>query len=269
MRITDISRKQAFLSHLIMSAGIFAILSYLIVFQWYPSFYFDLDGGKTGMAMIFFVDVILGPGLTLLVFKPNKKSLKFDMSVVLLCQLLALGWGIKSVYEERSAVTVFYLGKFTSLTQSYAESVNKEAIAKGEPGNQMLALLRQPDDMGERRRFQNEAFVNQSSEIYYYGAKFEALDNGNLNRVLSYKLDMEALQKENKTVFDAVVAYKEDHAELLERYHFYPILTRFKKAIAVFDSAQMRIVDIIDAETKLRATHDDAADFFLKRPLTN
>ena len=260
MRITDISRKQAFLSHLTVSTGIFAVLSYLIVFEWYPSFYFEQDGGMTGMAMIFFVDVILGPGLTLLIFKPNKKNLKLDMSVVLLCQLLALGWGMKSVYEERSAVTVFYLGKFASLTQSYTESVNKEAIAEGKPGHQMLALLRLPDDPAEARLFQNEAFLNKSSEVYYYGSKFEALDDRNLNRVLSYKLDMEALQKENKTAFDAVVAYKEKHAELLEHSHFYPLVTRFKKAIAVFDSEQMRIVDIIDAETKLRATRKDAVD---------
>ena len=99
MIFTDVTRKQAFLMHLAVSACIFVILSYLILFHWFPEFYFYLDGGDRAIATIFFVDVILGPGLTLLVFKPGKKGLKFDMAIILLMHLSALVWGINNGYK--------------------------------------------------------------------------------------------------------------------------------------------------------------------------
>ena len=259
MKISDVSRKQAFLSHLLASTSIFLILSYLIIFQWYPSFYFELDGGRLGIVTIFFVDIVLGPGLTLLVFKPNKKSLKFDMSVVLLCQILALGWGVKSVYEDRPALTVFYLGKFSCLTQSDVGEVDRGNISKGSAGKQMLAFLRSPDLKIEKLAFQYEALKNNSAEIYYYGSKFESLNDDNVDRILRYKLDLEALKSKSTQAYNALIAYKKKHAESLESYHFYPISSRFKNAIAVFDSRQMKIVDIINAGTSLRATLEVAS----------
>ena len=68
MIFSDISRKQAFLTHLAASAAVFIIVSYLIIFHWFPDYYFFLDGGVWAIATIFFVDVVLGPGLTLLLF---------------------------------------------------------------------------------------------------------------------------------------------------------------------------------------------------------
>ena len=253
MKISDISRKQAFLSHLIISACVFVVLSYLILFEWYPSFYFEMDGGMFGIVIIFFVDIVLGPGLTLLVFKPGKKSLKFDMSVIVLCQIIALSWGVKSVYEDRPALTVFYLGKFSCLTQMHTEKVDKENIAKGAAGKQMLAFLRAPDSPKERLAFQFEAFKNNSSEIYYYGSIFESITDKNVADIVRFQLSLEELMKENKEAYDALISYREEHADMIGRYHFYPISSRFKKAIAVFDSELKQIVDIIYVSTSLRA----------------
>ena len=71
MVFADITRKQAFSTHLLISMAVFVVLAYLIIFHWYPSYYFHIDGGYRGLATIFFVDVVLGPGLTLLVFKSS------------------------------------------------------------------------------------------------------------------------------------------------------------------------------------------------------
>ena len=254
MKISDISRKQAFLSHLMLSSGIFVILSYLIVFEWYPSFYFEMDGGVLGISTIFFVDVVLGPGLTLLVFKPKKKSLKFDMSVIILCQIAALAWGIKSVYEDRPALTVFYLGKFTCMTQSYVKDVNMEDISKSVSGKQKLAYLKSPESPKEKFRFQFEAIANSSSEIYYYTSRFEPLNNSNVDDVLRYEMDWDALKRENEELYNSVFIYKDKHKMISEYYHYYPISSRFKNGIAVYDSREMKIVDIIKGGTRIRAT---------------
>lgn len=53
------------------------------------------------------VDVVLGPLLTLLVYKVGKKTLLMDVTVIALLQLSALGYGLWTVAEGRPAWLVF------------------------------------------------------------------------------------------------------------------------------------------------------------------
>ena len=66
------SRYLAAFYHLLISLVIFVFLAYLVVFVWYPDFFFDIDGGWEGMRIIIAVDLVLGPMLTLVVFKAGK-----------------------------------------------------------------------------------------------------------------------------------------------------------------------------------------------------
>ena len=70
------TRIGAFLIHLGVSFAIFLALASLVVFVWYPDFFFSTDGGWQGMRIIIAVDLVLGPTLTLIVFKPGMPGLK-------------------------------------------------------------------------------------------------------------------------------------------------------------------------------------------------
>ena len=85
-----IPRINAFLIHLTISFIIFLVLAYLIVLHWYPLPYFHTDGGWRGIRIIAGVDLVLGPLLTLIVFKPGKPGLKFDLTLIGLAQAVAL-----------------------------------------------------------------------------------------------------------------------------------------------------------------------------------
>ena len=158
MVFADVTRKQAFLTHLLISMGIFFVLLYLIIFKWFPSYYFHIDGGYRGIVTIFFVDVVLGPGLTLLVFKPGKPHLKFDMSVIVVLQIIALSWGIKSVYTERPALTVFYDGKFSCMNHSEVSEFNLKRLLLEDQTPPLLAVLPRPSTHQEYQDMMLEAF---------------------------------------------------------------------------------------------------------------
>ena len=256
MILTEISRKQAFFTHFGVSSIIFLVLSYLIIFHWYPEFYFTLDGGQRAIATIFFVDVVLGPGLTLLVFKPGKKSLKFDMSVILVVQLSALIWGVHNVYTERSATTVFYQGKFTCISQPDAGEINLAAISAGPSGKQNLSLLKRPDTVDEMLEFTKEAFAHRSSAVYYYGEKFLPLDENVVSRLDKYQLDMAALREENTQFADTVEADAMIYADD-ERYQLIPLSCRYAKVITVYDRQALQIASILEVPTLLTAEATD------------
>ena len=90
----NMSRWQAFAIHLGISSLIFIGLAYLVFYHWYPDFFFDTDGGWEGMRIIVAVDLILGPCLTLIVFKAGKPGMKTDLIMIGVFQAVCLAAGV-------------------------------------------------------------------------------------------------------------------------------------------------------------------------------
>ncbi len=110
------NRFTAFLTHFGISLVIFAILGYLIVFHWYPGFFFATDGGWQGIRIVALVDLVLGPTLTFAVFKAGKPGLKFDLTMIGCLQAACLAAGTYIVYIERPIAMIFADGYFHSVT---------------------------------------------------------------------------------------------------------------------------------------------------------
>ena len=257
MVFTDVTRKQAFLTHLAVSVGIFVIISYLIIFHWFPEFYFYLDGGIRAITTIFFVDIVLGPGLTLLVFKPGKKELKFDMAVILLLQVSALFWGVSSVYTERSGATIFYYGKFSCVAHDDTSSMNMDLITEGPGGRQRLSFLQRPDTIDEFLSFTKEPYQHQSAEIYYYPEKITPLDESVAKRLQNYQLNLSKLAEENEVAAKTVETYLGRNENEIEHINLIPLSCRYGSAIAVYDMRKLKITDWLKIETKLRGEAQD------------
>lgn len=108
----------AFLIHLVVSLLIVAGVYLVIRFQIYPDFYFKIQGIAEIILILFLVDVILGPLLTFIVYKPGKKSLKFDLSVIAAFQLAALSYGTYTIYQERPLSALLVTNSFNIQTAS-------------------------------------------------------------------------------------------------------------------------------------------------------
>ena len=109
------TKLRAFAMHLTASAAIVLALLGLMWFVWYPAPYFETEGGWRGWGLLAGVNLVLGPLLTLIVFKPGKPSLKFDMSCIVVAQLAALLYGGTIIYQQRPAFVVFGVDRFTTV----------------------------------------------------------------------------------------------------------------------------------------------------------
>lgn len=105
-------RITAFIIHLGLSALIaFAVMA-LVFGLWYSTPLATATGVTSIFLLLLIVDVILGPSLTLLVYKPGKKTLIYDLSVIVCLQLAALTYGLYTVVEGRPAWLVFAQDRF-------------------------------------------------------------------------------------------------------------------------------------------------------------
>jgi hypothetical protein len=106
------NRWQASGTHLLICVVIAATVIAVMLGVWYPGPLFEAAGGTGMLYILVGVDVILGPLLTLIVFKSGKRGMKFDLAVIGLVQAAALAYGVHIVFLARPAFIVFVKDRF-------------------------------------------------------------------------------------------------------------------------------------------------------------
>jgi len=101
------SRFVAFGAHLFLSAFVFSCLALFTYFILLPGFLFYSESGLTILTLIGGVDVVLGPLITLIIYKKTKPSIKLDLSLIALLQIAALIYGVYALWSVRP-LAVFY-----------------------------------------------------------------------------------------------------------------------------------------------------------------
>ncbi|MEZ5661631.1 MAG: TfpX/TfpZ family type IV pilin accessory protein [Burkholderiaceae bacterium] len=107
--------------HFLLSAMVVAGVLGLATWLWYPSG-LRLAAGLFNLALIMvLVDLVLGPALTMLVYRPAKPSLRFDLAVIALIQLAALVYGVNSIHQARPAYVAFVVDRFEMVSAADLE----------------------------------------------------------------------------------------------------------------------------------------------------
>ena len=131
-------RIKFFLTHLSISFLIALLVIGLVFFIWYPSPLATAVGVTHIFLMLLVIDVILGPLLGLLVYKEGKKTLKLDLSVIILIQIAALGYGVFSIEQGRPAWLVFHADRFELVRKN---DIILENIDQAQPQFQQVSWV--------------------------------------------------------------------------------------------------------------------------------
>lgn len=105
-------RIKFFIKHLSISFIVALIVLGWIFTVWYPAPLAKATGVTHIVFLILGIDVIIGPILGFIVYKAHKKTLKFDLMVIVLLQISALSYGISSLAEGRPVWVAFNGNRF-------------------------------------------------------------------------------------------------------------------------------------------------------------
>ena len=157
------SRWAAFGVHLLISLFLLACLLSLIFFVWFP---YDLifAGGIEGLKMIMGVDLVLGPLLTLMVYVPGKKGLKFDLTLIGIVQIGCLTAGLWVVHNERPVVqSLSDDGVYVSAASIF---IDPDAVAKALPGaSPKFVMLDLPETISESMKAKRDSLLRKGGPI--------------------------------------------------------------------------------------------------------
>lgn len=118
------SRFAAFAAHLFLSASLFLSLALFTYFILLPGFLFYSEGGSTILGLIGSIDVVLGPLITLIIYKKSKPGIKMDLSIIAIIQVTALLYGLYSLWSVRPIAVFYALGEYKVVYNStFAEPI--------------------------------------------------------------------------------------------------------------------------------------------------
>lgn len=133
-------RLRASAIHFCISVLVAAVCALFVFVFWYPAPYREISGGRELFRILTAVNVILGPLTTLAIFNRAKPwpVLRTDLICVGLLQLVALGYGMWTVFVARPVHLVFEYDRFRVV---HAIEVPAELLNKAPPALRTLPLF--------------------------------------------------------------------------------------------------------------------------------
>lgn len=125
--------------HLLSCLLVAGIVAAVVLLVWYPWPYRIISGGESLLFLVMTVDVIMGPLITLAIFNTRKPKaeLRRDLAIIVALQLVALGYGLYTVFQARPAVLALEVDRFR-VTSAY--DVVHEELAQAQDGFKTLSL---------------------------------------------------------------------------------------------------------------------------------
>ena len=236
------SRWKAAAIHLALSASIAVMVLVLFLLVWYPPPLFQADGGFRLLRTILIVDVVLGPLLTLVVFKSGKKGLKFDLWAIGTLQVLALIYGMGVALNARPAWIAVMPHRATVIhANEVYEPEKSERYVRAPLWGPEPVAVHEPKDPDTRQELLDE-FLAGIPDIDYRPAFYRPLEDG-----------MDAITAEAEPLQQRLTGSPESAAAYLkwlerrgltstEGLYVLPLLTSVHELEIVLDSRNASVV---------------------------
>lgn len=197
--------------HLSISLVVGLIAFSLLYFVYYPQPYFAAAGADKLVLILLGVDVVLGPLLTLVVFKSGKRTLKFDLATIATLQLAALVYGLYIMWFARPA---FILAVVDRVEIVYANTIETDKFAQAQLPQfrsdplfgPVFGVTRRPLPGAEQEEILTASF--NGADIQLFPRYFQEQTGERFQEFLSAAKRPEDLPKPTA---DAISAYLQKH----------------------------------------------------------
>jgi hypothetical protein len=232
------SRWGAALVHLSISAALACIMLAALFLVWYPGPLFEAQGGQGLFLLLTGIDVTIGPLITLLIFKPGKKGLRFDLAVVALLQLAAFSYGAWTAFSARPAFLAFHNDWFEVVPayalepQMLADAPYEEFRSVGFSGPRLI-VTQMPTSPDEEARALMSAMAGY--DITYY-PKYYLPYSPNSRATLRKSRAVADLRALNPAEGGRIDRFLDEHGRSDATVRYLPVRTRGEFLTAMLDA---------------------------------
>ncbi len=237
-----VTRIQAFAWSLVITLVLVLVVAWAVAFLWYPDYLFRVDGGWQGLRLIVAVQLVTGPLLTLILYKPGKKGLLFDLTIIGMLQAVCLAAGTLIVYLERPLFLVYYDRHLYSLS---ADSYTDQGITPPDPlawGRRTPVLVQSVvadnpiDEAGIRRILYQEEIP-----AWIWPATYRMVDLSKLRAE-----GISALQLRNQKGIEDIDRWLQTYGSTTDDFIFVPIHARYQNGFLAIRKSDGAFLDVVD-----------------------
>ncbi len=217
------SRLEAFVLHMAVTAMVLFVVYVLMRFWWYPYPLLRADGAWAAYALVAGGGIVLGPLLTLMVFKPGKKSLRWDLAAIGLMQAGVLAFTMHVLYTHRIQLVVFAHRSFYALDAAHVAriGVKGQALLAAAHEEPLYVYVHLPHNKkalwaAEIRTLQGEP------PIFLRGWRYRAYTKAESVHVATHGYPLAKVSHKNAVAAAALKAFEIHHPHLAH-YAFVPL----------------------------------------------
>lgn len=229
------TRWKASFIHLLISIVLVGALLIVLLCTIYPPAIMGISKADKLVYLLAGVDVVIGPLLTLIVYKTGKPSLKFDLSVIALLQAAALAYGLFVVWQSRPVFMVaaddrFYLVYAHEIDKASLNQSKKPEYRKLSLTGAKLVAAHAPIDLSRTISFdQIPDIQNQPKYFIAYDQYAEML----MKKALPITAD--EANETPKTVTSAIQTWAKKNKIALATIRYVPINSSRGSGVMVMD----------------------------------
>lgn len=231
--------------HLAISAFIIGCFLLFTLTIWYPEPFFTISGLQHIILILISIDIILGPLLTFIVFKPQKASLKFDLTIIGFIQIIALSYGIHTIYESHPLYIAYAIDRFTPINANEVnpEKATYDELKKSTINGPSLVYVQKPDDPAEMSRVTMEV-LSGKPDLDARPEYYKPIQNF-MSKIMANSIPIEKLQSNtaNKEQLDN---FLNKNGKNIRDYAFLALSGKEKDVIWVFDRQNSKPIGVID-----------------------
>jgi hypothetical protein len=220
------TKLRAFTIHLTASTTVILTFLGIMLLVWYPSPYFEIDGGWKVWGILAGVNMV-GPLLTLIVFKPGKPGLKFDLICIVLVQLIALIYGGTIIYQQRPAFVVFVVDRFTTVPAAELDfdQLQYPELKRVVSIGPILAEGKLPNDPKLRQDLLFAVLLEGQKDLEFRPELYQPYQP-DLQHLRSRSIDLSQIAALNTDAKHAINAFLASRGGQMENYLYLPLKGR-------------------------------------------
>jgi len=247
------SKARAFAIHAALSAAVFAAVIYVVLALWFPQPYFRIDGGLAMIALAAAVDLVIGPLITLLVYRPLRRDNAINFAMIAFLQAAALTWGVQVLYSQRPLYVAYVGGPvrtFFPVTEALIRSTPPAAELRARlKGHPPLVFIPLSSDPAQARAMLMSALMGGPS-LLSSTHLWLPIEGRALATVIEETRDRAALEALAPDAGGLIDEFLAERGVRFEEFAFVPMRGRYSSALLALRKSDGTVAGVVYANAR-------------------
>lgn len=223
-------------THFLLSCFIFLLFIITLRTLWFPEPYFTASGGWQGLKIVAFIDIVLGPLLTFIVFntKKPKKELFIDLSIIFALQISALVWGINTVYNQRPVAITFWENSFYTVPYAAVDTLYKNTpqLSQLTEKSHQFFIVPKPTTVDGINTLNDEVLKKQLPPFQLIN-RYQTIDT-HFKQITPHSIDIHEIVDSNASMKQELNHILSKNKRVIDENYYIPLISKYQNIILVF-----------------------------------